>query len=54
VYQFDSNVSNEIWEETLEKNTHDRVQLKDYIMTLVEAENILRANVNNLESNLFS
>lgn len=53
VYQFDSNVSNEIWEETLEKNNHDSVRLKDYIVTLVEAESILRTNVNNIESNLY-
>lgn len=49
-YNFDETVANEIWEETQEKNAYGPIKLRDYIVTLVQAENILREQVHLLQS----
>ena len=49
-HEFDSEVAHEIWSETMDRNIGAPVYLREYIATMVQAESILRNQVDDIQS----
>lgn len=52
VHEFDPEVATEIWNETEENNAGNPIMLRDYVATMVRAENILRGQVETTQGKL--
>ena len=48
--EFDYEVAHEIWAETQDRKAGGPIRLADYIATMVQAENILREQINSTQS----
>ena len=51
--EFNYEVAHEIWVETQDRNVGEPVKVGDFITTMVQAENILREQVNTTQSIFF-